>query len=199
MDAVGEDDRVADFLDLSLADFLTAVAEPAPAPGAGAVAATVVALAAGLTAMSAGLSRRQLPEANELASRAVALQGQAAPLAQRDADAYAEVLSARRLPAGDPDRPAAVRAALSRAADVPLEIATLGAEVLAVVEQLVRRGNPALRGDAGTAVLLSQAAVRASAALVELNLADEPDDPRREVVASLLARVRAVGIPGTSV
>jgi formiminotetrahydrofolate cyclodeaminase len=59
-----------DYLDLPLAGFLDRVAAATPAPGAGAVSATVVALAAGLTSMAAGLSRRRLDEAEQLAERA---------------------------------------------------------------------------------------------------------------------------------
>jgi methenyltetrahydrofolate cyclohydrolase len=180
---------VTDFLDLSVADYLDQVAQPTPAPGAGPVAATVVALAAGLAAMSAGLSRRQLPEADDLAARALELQDRARPLGRRDAEAYAGVLEALRLPADRPERPEAVRAALSAAADVPLEIATIGAAVLDVAADVVRRGNPNLRGDALTACLLAQGAVRSAVALVEINLADAPEDPRRRRAAELAGTV----------
>lgn len=173
-----------DYLDLSLADFLDRVAAPTAAPGGGVVAATVVALAAGLTAMSAGLSRRHLGEAERLAARARGLQQQAKPLAQRDAAAYAAVLSAQGSGPDDPERPAAVRHALSGAADVPLEVAALGMEVLGLAAELARHGNPRLRGDALTACLLAQASVRAATALVELNLADG-NDPRRARAAAL--------------
>lgn len=177
--------RVADPLELPVVELLAQVAAPTPAPGAGGVSATVVALAAGLVAMSAGLSRRQLPEAEELASRALELQEQAKPLAGRDAAAYAEVLAAQARPADDPDRAAAVQAALSRASDVPLEIAVVGAAVADIAADVVHRGNPNLRGDALTGCLLAQAAVRAAVVLVELNLSDRPDDPRRSRAAEL--------------
>ena len=181
-----------EFLDLSVAGFLDQVAEPTPAPGAGAVAATVVALAAGLTSMSAGLSRRQLPEAGELVARARELQERVEPLGQRDAAAYGEVLKAQALPKDDPARGPAVRQALSRATDVPLEIAGVGVAVLAIAADVVRRGNPNLRGDALTACLMAQAAVRSAAVLVQLNLAGAPDDPRRHELAALLDAVRDV-------
>ena len=179
-----------ELLDLTLADFLTRVAEPTPAPGAGAVSAAVVALAAGLAAMSAGLSTRRLPEAGDLAARALELQERARPLGQRDGEAYAGVLEAQRLPADHPDRPEALRAALSEATDVPLEIATIGAAVLDIAADVVRRGNPNLRGDALTACLMAQGAVRSAAVLVELNLADDPEDPRRKQAAALVDAVR---------
>lgn len=182
------------YLELPLADYLDQVAAATAAPGAGAVAATTVALAAGLAAMAAGLSRRQLPEADELASRMRALQERAKPLAQRDAAAYGEVLSAQAAGPPGPERSAAVRAALSRAADVPLEIAAIGAAVIHVAADVTRRGNPNLRGDALTACLLARAAVQAAAALVELNLPDS-SDPRRVRVAELAGASRDVTLP----
>ncbi len=184
----------ADYLDLSLAEYLEQVAAATPAPGAGAVSATVVALAAGLAAMAAGLSRRQLPEADELAARMGRLQDQAKPLAQRDAAAYGEVLAARRTNPPGPQRSAAVDEALSRAADVPLEMATIGMAVLDVAADVAQRGNPNLRGDALTACLLAQCAVQAAAALVELNLADV-SDPRRARAAALAGAARETSLP----
>jgi formiminotetrahydrofolate cyclodeaminase len=181
-----------DLLDLTLADFLTRVAAPTPAPGAGAVAGAVVALAAGLAAMSAGLSRRQLADADELAARALELQERARPLGLIDGEAYAGVLSAQRLPKDDPGRSDALRAALSAATDVPLEIATIGAAVHDIAADVVRRGNPNLEGDARTACLMAQSAVRSAAVLIELNLAADPDDPRLRQVAQLVEAVRQV-------
>jgi len=184
----------ADYLDLSLADYLDEVAAATAAPGAGAVSATTVALAAGLAAMSAGLSQRQLPEAGELATRMQALQQQAKPLVQQDAAAYGAVLSARASGRAGPERSRAVEQALSRAADVPLEIATIGTAVLDVAAEIGRRGNPNLRGDALTACLLAQAAVRAATALVEVNLPDA-GDPRRIRAAELAEAARDASLP----
>lgn len=173
-----------DYLDLSLAEFLDRTAAATAAPGAGAAAATAVALAAGLTAMSAGLSRRHLSEADQIVTRALELQRQVKPLGQRDAAAYGDVLSARGRPRGDPERSAAVREALGRAADVPLEIAGIGVAVLELASDVARQGSPGLRGDALTGCLLAQAGVRAAVLLVELNL-DDPDDPRLGRAADL--------------
>jgi formiminotetrahydrofolate cyclodeaminase len=173
-----------DYLGLSVDDFLGRVAAATAAPGAGPVAATVVALAAGLASMAAGLSTRHLPEADALAREAVELQERVKPLAQRDAEAYAGVLAAQGRPADDPSRPDALRDALSAAADVPLEIAEVGSMVLEIASTLVGRGNPNLEGDAFTAGLMAQAGVRSACRLVALNLSD-PDDPRRARAAEL--------------
>jgi formiminotetrahydrofolate cyclodeaminase len=166
-----------DYLDISVTEFLDRVAAPTAAPGGGAAAAAAVALGASLAAMAAGLSRRHLVEADRLVARAEELQERAKPLGQRDAAVYGDVLRERRRPQDDPGRAGAVRAALSRAADIPLEIADIGVAVLELASEVARRGNPNLTGDALTGVLLAQAGVRAAVVLVELDL-DDPDDPR---------------------
>jgi formiminotetrahydrofolate cyclodeaminase len=180
-----------DYLDLPLTAFLDRVAAPTAAPGAGAAAATAVALGAGLVAMSAGLSLRHLPEADRLAAQAQELQGRVKPLGQRDAAAYGEVLRARGRSQDDPERAGAVREALFRAADVPLEIAELGVAVLELASDVVRRGNPNLTGDAVTGCLMAQAGVRSAALLVALNLGDS-GDPRRARVDDLVRAAQDV-------
>jgi methenyltetrahydrofolate cyclohydrolase len=183
-----------DYLDLTLADFLDRTAAATPAPGAGTAAAMTVAIAAGLTAMSAGLSRRRLPDADELVGRALDLQERVKPLGRRDAAVYGEVLQARGRPSDDPRRQDAVGEALSRAADVPLEIAEAGVEVLQLAADAARRGSPSLRGDAVTACLLARAGVRAAALLVELNLPDDQDE-RRARAAHLVEQAAEVPLP----
>jgi len=80
-------------------------------------------------------------------------------------------------------------AALSAAADVPMRIVELATSVAALAAVLARDGKPALRGDAITAGLLARAAGRAAAALVSINLADRPADPRHSRADSLLAAI----------
>jgi methenyltetrahydrofolate cyclohydrolase len=151
-----------DYLRLSLGQFLDLVASEGPAPAGGSVAAVAVALAAGLSAMAARRSTAHFADASKLATRSNSLRTSTAPLAQADAIAYGRVLSARR--EGN------VHDALSQAADVPLAVAEAGAEVAEISSRLAREGNPNLEGDAIAAALLAEAAVRATARLVRINL-----------------------------
>lgn len=186
------DPAAAGYLAIPLGRFLDAVAAAAPAPGGGAVSAVAVGLAAGLASMAARFSAPQFAAAESLAGRADELRARVAPLAQRDAAAYAEVLAAFALPKADPGRREAVREALSGAADVPLQIAEIGAAVGKIAEQLDREGNRTLRGDAVTARLLAAAAVRSAVTLVEINLSD-PTDPRIDRARALAAEARRSG------
>jgi methenyltetrahydrofolate cyclohydrolase len=172
------ENTAADYLDLSLGDFLDRVASDRPAPGGGSVAAIAVALAAGLAGMAARLSTGQLADASELAARADASRRRVAPLARADAESYGRVLDAYR--ETDPEtRTLRVRDALSGAANVPLAVAVAGSEVASIAARLVEEGNPNLEGDAMAAVLLADAGVSAAAALVEINLSTANVDDDR--------------------
>jgi methenyltetrahydrofolate cyclohydrolase len=178
------------YLDMPLRQFLGALAGNAAAPGGGVAAALSVTLGAGLCAMAARLSARRLGDetAGQLAADADRIQLAAASLMQADADAYGRVISAMRSPAGDDPagRKRAVAPALSAAADVPMQIIALGAEVTRLAARLAADGNPALRGDAAAAALLAEAGARSAAVLVRINLAGRPDDERHQRAESLL-------------
>jgi methenyltetrahydrofolate cyclohydrolase len=194
------------YLGVPLGQFLELISAPAPAPGGGAAAALAVALGASLCAMAARLSPARLAPAEELGRQAERLRDSAARLSEADAEAYGRVIEALRLPgrqapaaperdaghrepagAGqDHDRQQAVARALSAAADVPLAVAEIAAQVARLAARLAEHGNPNLRGDAVTAALLAEAGARAAGALVEINLASAPDDPRIARATALL-------------
>ena len=151
--------------------YLEEVASRTAAPGGGSVAAVVAAFAAALTEMAA-----RYADEEETAARAGALRARFIELAAEDAEAYGAVLGAK----GEERQQA-----LSRAADVPLELAESAVEVAELANRLAAGGNPTLRGDAMTAALLATAATKAAANLVEINLESRPEDER-------IARARAL-------
>lgn len=140
--------------------------------------------------MAARFSDKHLAEASVLLEEVNRLRKRVAPLAHEDAAAYTGVLAAYALPDG-PDteeRRQRIRSALSAAADVPLRIAEVGAEVAELGLRLAEYGNPNLRGDAVTAVLLADAAVRSTSVLVEINTRSAKfDDGRAERARQLAA------------
>ncbi|CAA9519440.1 MAG: hypothetical protein AVDCRST_MAG12-3689 [uncultured Rubrobacteraceae bacterium] len=184
-----ESDPRPDYLGQPLGHFLDLVASREPAPGGGASAAVTVALAAALTAMAARFSTEHLADADELAAGADGLRAEVVLLAPADAAAYGRVLDAYRTLRDDEEaRRRKIREALTEAADVPLSIAGIGAEVGGIAARLVEGGNPNLRGDAVTAALLAGAGVRAAATLVEINVsAGGADDGRLARAAELRA------------
>ena len=190
MTATGD---MPDYAQLPLGCFLDMVASRETAPGGGASAAVAVALAAALSNMAARFSTEHLAETETLVGTAEELRGRAMPLARADAAAYGRVLDAYRSPRGDEEgRRRRVREALSEAADVPLSIAEIGAEVSGIAARLAEEGNPNLRGDAVTAAALAGAGVRAAITLVEINVsAGGADDDRLSRGRELLAAAAA--------
>lgn len=167
--------------DQPLATLLAQIAAATPAPGGGSTAAVACALAAALVEMSAGPPHE----------RAAKLQARALELAEEDLSSYARVLDAERLPAEDPTRLERVRAALSAASDTPLAIAAVGCEVAELGAEVARGARVHVEGDAAAAALLAEAATRAAARLVELNLAAMPDDVRLRTAGEYAARAWA--------
>jgi formiminotetrahydrofolate cyclodeaminase len=183
----------ADYLTMPFGGFLAAVADGTVAPGGGCGAAAAVAIGGGLCAMTARLSARQLTpdEAAELADGASALQAGAAALIQADASSYQAVLAARRPAdvAADASQADRVAAALSGAADVPLQVLGFAAQVARLAGRLATDGNPNLRGDALTGLFLAEAGASAAAMLIGINLAGAPDDDRHATARRLLRDV----------
>jgi formiminotetrahydrofolate cyclodeaminase len=182
------------FSSQTVAELCETIAAETSAPGGGSVAAIVTGFAASLAAMTARFSTEQWEDAPGAVAQAEALRRRVLPLADEDARAYESFLEARRLSEkiGPEARDAAIGAALSHAADVPLAIAETALDVASLAAELAERGNPNLRGDAATAVLLSEAAVRATANLVEINLGTREGDERVERARELCEQTRRI-------
>jgi formiminotetrahydrofolate cyclodeaminase len=167
-------------------ELLDTIAAETPAPGGGSVAAFVTEMAASLAAMAARFAHDWDGAAGAVA-QAETLRHRAAPLASEDAVAYENVLTAMRMPRElEPEvRNMLIGETLSRAADVPLQIAECAASVSELAAEIAVCGNPNLRGDASAAAILASAAARVAANLVEINLATVEGDER-------VARARAV-------
>jgi formiminotetrahydrofolate cyclodeaminase len=187
-------DEPSGFSSQTVGAFCDSVAAETSAPGGGSVAAVVTAFAASLAAMAARFSSEQWEDAAGAVAQAEALRARVLPLADEDARAYESYLAALQLPKQleSAARDAAIGEALSRAADVPLRIAEAALDVASLAAELAERGNPNLRGDAATAALLAEAAVRATANLVEINLAMREGDERVERARELVEMTRRI-------
>ena len=169
-----------EFLDLRLRDLLERVAAPEPAPGGGSVLAFVAAMAAGVLAMAARASGDDWPDAGGVAAQAEKLRARAAPLAQLDAETYERALAAREK-VSDLDsehRDWEIGKAFAAAAEPPLEIGRVAADVAALAAEVATRADQRLRPDALAAAALASAVARASAELVAVNLTATDDDAR---------------------
>jgi formiminotetrahydrofolate cyclodeaminase len=173
-------------LDTHLGALLDDLASAEPIPGAGAAAGVVLAMSAALCSMAARAAE-DWSDAAGLAAQAESLKHRALGLADRNAAAYAEALTAFRLPAeveGEA-RDFALGQALERAAEVPHDLAEAAVDVAEVAAVVARFGHPAMRGDAITASALAVGVARGAAALVAVNLGVMAEDPRLAAVQSL--------------
>jgi len=168
----------------TLTELLSDVAARSTAPGAGVVTAVAIALAAALAAMGARFAE---DEAATLADRAEELTAAAMSLSRQDPAAYRGYLQALRSGATADQ----VSAALDVAVEIPLRLAQTAADTATVAARLVQDGNPRLRGDCVTAVLLAAASARAAAVLVSENLRRTPDDARVVAAGACVARANA--------
>ena len=177
----------------SVSGFLAAVASSNPVPGGGSVAAHAGALAAALAQMVAGLTIGKKKyagveaEMKEAALKAVSLGSTLSGLVKRDADAYALVSEAYKLPKEPADaaarRAEAVTNALLMAAEVPLETARASVEVARLAALVAQKGNTNAVTDAGVAALLAHAACKGAAYNVRVNVQALDDRSKGEDLA----------------
>ncbi len=192
--------------DTTLEAFLEALASAQPTPGGGTVAALSVATGAALLAMVARLTigRKGYETVEDRMREILATvdpeRGALLALADRDASAFDQVMTAYRLPKDTDERKAArssaVQASLTVAAEVPLEVARRAVVLLPLARELVETGNASAVSDGLTAAQMLHAAVGAALANVTINLASLTDAGRVEAMRTdgELARTRAAAL-----
>lgn len=162
------------------ASFLNALASADPTPGGGSAAAYAGAMSAALVAMVArvtiGKKKYVDVEARmmEIVSEAEKLRAELEAEVQKDADAFNQVMSAMKLPKETEEqrlaREQAIESATLRAAQVPLEVAKLALQTLALVLEVAEKGNVNAVSDAGSAGSLANTAIYAAGLNVKINI-----------------------------
>jgi glutamate formiminotransferase/formiminotetrahydrofolate cyclodeaminase len=183
--------------------FLDAVAAPTATPGGGSVSALVVALAAALGQMVAGLSRKKKSQAahvdklsGELDSLRLAADDLASAI-DRDAASFDAVMAAFKLPQGSPEeiqqRDAAIQSATKTASEVPLHVATQAITLFEQLGQLKPIAAASMQSDLDVGRYMAAAGARGALANVEINLDGLTDSlyvtHMRAKVAGLRARL----------
>jgi formiminotetrahydrofolate cyclodeaminase len=170
------------FLDASVKEFLDAVPARTPAPGGGAVAAVVLSLAAGLTAMAARFAADEWVRRAEIVGRAEELRARAEPLADADADAYGAFMAERT----DEN--------VERIVAIPFELVEIAAEVAELAAIVAADGNPNVSGDAAAGADMAAAVASIAARLVGINARSGDvriDEARRNAAGAAFAAGRA--------
>lgn len=168
------------FARLPLEDFLSRLASEAPTPGGGTAAAAAGAMGAALAEMVAALtlSREKYAAVHEtmreIAALAAGSRADFLALADQDAEAYDQVVAARRMPRESAEereaRAGRIADANRRATEVPLATARLSVRLLAYIPELLEKGNPNAASDAGSSAYFLEAAARSALANVAINL-----------------------------
>jgi len=185
--------------------FIEQLAAPTATPGGGSAAAASGAMAAGLAAMVASMSRgkKAYLQHDEALGAAIArlslLREELKDAIDADAESYISVMAAYKAARTSPDGGSAVAAALRLAAGVPLGVAERAFEIEQFAIRLAPITNPRMSSDLTTSIALAKAALAGALANVEVNLeslqADGPQPLPPEdaaFVAELRSRVAAL-------
>lgn len=190
----------------SLPTFLDDLASGEPIPGGGSAAALAGALGAALAAMVANLTvgRKRYVDVNDqmeaVLAEAETLRGRLTGLVAEDAQAFAQVRDAYRLPKESDEqqatRNAAIQAAMKGASLTPLATMQACLAVLHLLEQAATLGNVNAATDGAVGALLARAGLVGGALNVRVNLGSI-DDPAftaesEQTVAELQAEADAI-------
>ena len=174
------------WMDMTVRDFQSALASSSPTPGGGTAAAVALGQAAALTIMVCDLTissekwESGWSEAESTLPKAVRIMSKAGELADEDSDAFDQVMNsfkmARETDEEKAERRESIRNSTLMAAEVPMETARLGLELLKCLPNLGKLGNQNAISDVGVAGLLASAACKGALFNVEINLSSLPDE-----------------------
>ena len=187
------------YLKDTVESYLEKLASGEPEPGGGSAAALVGAAAAALVSMVTNLTLGKDKYADvqvdmaALKATAEKLRGELSDFVSLDADAYAAVAAAMKLPKDTDEQKAArkgtLQAALKRAAEVPTDVAVAAGAVARLSLTAAEKGNPNAVSDAGVAVLFAEVAAQAAALNVKINLAWIEDEEFKQTIWSTIEHV----------
>ena len=180
--------------DDTIAAFLDELAARVPAPGGGATAALHAAQAAALLAMVARYSNGPKYDAglmNRVVTEADALREDALALAEADANAFAAVAGAYRLPRATEQetsaRSASISSALAGAARPPADVVRTALLLVSLAEDLLPAGNRNVITDVAAAAEAARAAAITARLIIEINLKGITDPVLAEEFGSAAA------------
>lgn len=186
-------------IDETVEGFAARLAAGTPTPGGGSAGALAGSLAAALVQMVCDLTigkeayRDHEASLRAMRGRAQELRSHLLGLVDRDAEAYDQVVEARRRPRTTEAEKAARQEAVARAnlvaTEVPLLTAEACAEILALAVDLAAKGNRNASSDVGTAAVLAHAGLLGGVMNVRANLPGLADAERSATAAS---RVRVL-------
>ncbi|HZE37504.1 MAG TPA: cyclodeaminase/cyclohydrolase family protein [Stackebrandtia sp.] len=184
--------------DEAIGEWLDRLASAAPAPGGGAAAALNAATGAALVSMVCNLTigkpkyKEHELTMTDVLSKSEELRREALRLAEEDAKAFTEVMGAYGMPKNTDEqkdtRRESIQRALVGAAEVPLRIAAVSADVIALAGRIMDGANANVLSDVAVAADSARAGLRSASINVEINLSSMKDANRRDSIAAELER-----------
>jgi len=156
--------------------FIEQLAAPTATPGGGSAAAASGAMAAGLAAMVASLSRGKKayaqyePQLSDGVKRLAVLREDLKVAIDADAASYNAVMKAYKAAKESANGPALINAALREAAAVPLRVAQRAVEVAQIANGFFGITSPMMKSDLTTSIALAGAAIEGALANADINL-----------------------------
>ncbi len=186
--------------DMTIQEFLDALASKSSTPGGGGAAAVSGAMGAALISMVANFTigkkghENVEDECKEMLAKSEVLRMKLTDAIKDDVDVFDRVMASYGMPKDSDEeklaRSTEIQAALKVATDVPLECAKLCREVINLSQPIAEKGNNNVISDAGVAVLAGYAGLRSAALNVYINIGGIKDkefaDDRRQQLESLL-------------
>lgn len=184
-----ENQKISEFLDLLASD--------APAPGGGSVAALGAALGAALVSMVTNLTvgkekyRENWAEMESVRGQSEALRTEFVKLMNEDTEAFNAFMRVMKMPRDTDEQKAARKTAMAGATklatEVPLRTLEKCAELANLAVKAIRFGNSNAVSDGGSAALLAEAAGKAAAYNVRINLSGITDESFDAAVRTRMA------------
>lgn len=156
-------------------DFINSLASKEPTPGGGGGAAVVGTVAAALCSMVANLTsgKKKYEQYQDDIDRILVYLEEAIweinSYIEKDADAFAPVAKAYKIPKDDPKRAEIMEKALLAAAVVPMELAGKLYELIPVMEELEQKGSKLALSDVAVAAVACRAAMEGAVMNVYIN------------------------------
>ena len=156
-------------------EFINTLASKEPTPGGGGAAALVGTVAAALCSMVANLTtgKKKYEQYQEDMERILAYLEEAIPeinsYIEKDADAFAPLAEAYKIPKEDPKRAEIMEKALLAAAVVPMELAGKLYDLIPVMEELEEKGSKMALSDVAVAAVSCKAAMEGAVMNVYIN------------------------------
>jgi len=174
-----DDKKERKLVDMTCTDFANETASESPAPGGGSVSAYLAVLGVALGTMVANLSSHKAgwderwEEFSDWAEKGQKLKDELLFLVDEDTRSFNKIMDAFSLPKGTPEekttRTAAIQEATKYAIEVPFKTMEKAFETMAIIQAMIKTGNPNSVTDAGVGAICARSAVAGAFLNVKVN------------------------------